>query len=70
MYRWRCKTYLFIKSYIFFYFESVIDRYSNWFVLAQRPIAISIVEPDVYELPSDSSDCEYTLGGYGARSAE
>ena len=31
------------------YYESVIDRYSNWFVLAQRPIAISIVEPDVYE---------------------
>ena len=31
------------------YCESVIDRYSNWFVPTQRPIAISIVEPDVYD---------------------
>ncbi|MBD5088816.1 MAG: hypothetical protein HDT30_08435 [Clostridiales bacterium] len=41
-----------------------INKYTSWFVLAQRPTGISIVEPDVYSQWGDSFQCGYIAGGY------
>ena len=34
---------------VIIYYESVIDKYNSWFVLAQKSTIIFIIEPDMYE---------------------